>query len=420
MFHVKQYMSDYLLTINILTQVFNGKNLNEAFTLETATTGNEINISKIKDLSFGVLRNYYILKTILNALVKKPLEIQDIETVLLIGIYEIRYSKRAEHAIVNELVNLSLQLSNNDKLKGLVNAVLRNYLRDRDLLEQNLAHKSEYKYGFPIWLISHLKKEYPRRYIEIMQYSNLIPKLTLRVNLAKISVPDYLAILEQNSIEFSLIENVIVLTQSIKVAEIPMFSQGYVSIQDIHAQKLIEIIKPTNGAYILDACCAPGGKMCQILEQCTVEMLGLDIDPIRLYRVKQNLDRLELAAALVTGDATQSTWWDGEPLDIIIADVPCSASGTMKRNPDIKLHRQLSDINNFVLTQRRIVLNLWKMLKPGGQLVYITCSIFKQENHDNIEFLCQQLGQIKIIKELNLLPTEYADGFYYCILEKLK
>ena len=145
----------------------------------------------------------------------------------------------------------------------------------------------------------------------------------------------------------------------------------------------------------------------------------MDIDETRLAKVQQNIQRLGLSAKLITGDATSSHWWDNKPFDFIIADVPCTASGTLKRNPDIKLHRQQSDIDKFVKTQRKIVTNLWQTLKPGGKLIYITCSIFKEENHDNIEFFKQELNMIKVVRELNILPTEYADGFYYCVIEKI-
>ncbi len=198
----------------------------------------------------------------------------------------------------------------------------------------------------------------------------------------------------------------------------PLFKEGYVSVQDVSAQQLLDFIEIKDEFRILDACSAPGGKACQILENNNVDIIALDIDQKRLAKVKENIDRLELNANLICADATNLNWWDSKPFDMIIADVPCSASGTIKRNPDIKFHRKLKDIKNFVNLQQKIVVNLWNILKPGGKLVYITCSIFKEENELNIDFFKKKLKNIKVNKEINILPTESQDGFFYSILEK--
>lgn len=409
-------MNDYLIILEILSEVLKGKNLNESFA--DNITEDLTNISKIKDISYGVIRNYYLLKIIVQDLVKNKPYNEKILLLLYIGVYEVKFSKKPGYAITNDLVELSFQLTDDEKVKNFVNAVMRNYLRSSEIIEDGVKQKSEYKYNFPIWLLSKLKQEYPNKYLEMVTYSNLIPKLELRVNLNKITVTEYLKKLDEDRLAYILVDNKIVLTNSIKVEEIPLFSEGYVSIQDISAQKLLELARPNEGDYVLDACCAPGGKTCQILENCQVDLMGMDIDEMRLVKVQQNLDRLGLQAKLISGDATNLNWWDNNLFDFIIADVPCSATGTLKRNPDIKLHRQLSDIHKFVTTQRKIVSNLWQTLKPDGRLIYITCSIFKEENHDNVEFFRQQLHGVRVIKELNILPTEYADGFYYAILGK--
>ena len=219
-------------------------------------------------------------------------------------------------------------------------------------------------------------------------------------------------------IAFTLVDDKISLLKTTAVDELPLFAAGGVSVQDIHAQKLIDLIIFKEGDYVLDACSAPGGKLCQILENYNVEALALDIDQNRLNRVQQNLDRLKLTAKLILADASHANWWDGRKFDVIVADVPCSASGTLKRNPDIKIHRTPRDINNFVAQQRQIIKNLWQMLKPNGVMVYISCSIFKEENQDNIEYFKDTLPQIQISQELSLLPTQYADGFFYCVMKK--
>lgn len=416
---MKHIMNEYLIIIETLTNVLHGRNLSETFAININAVTQTMNISKIKDICYGLLRNYYIEKNIIDYLVPKKVSEEKIFIVLLIAIYEIEYTKKPEFAITNELVSLSYTLTKDAKLKNFVNAVIRSYIRNKEQIKQRLSKNQEYKYNFPSWLINKLKQTYPKSYLNIIANSNQKPKISLRVNLSKITFSDYIKQLHNNSIEFELINNKIVLTHSLSVDNIPLFNQGYVSIQDISAQKLIDLIQLKNGEYILDACCAPGGKTCQILENYQVELVGLDIDATRLAKVQQNLTRLSLSAKLIHANAENLAWWDGGQFDTIIADVPCSASGTLKRNPDIKLHRQLADIANFVATQRKIVLNLWQTLKSGGTLVYITCSIFKEENQNNIQFFMQELKEIKLIKELTIFPTDSADGFYYCILQKL-
>ena len=418
MFHMKQPMSEYFVILKILSSVLEGKNLGEVFAVITKES-TSINTSKVKDVCFGVMRNYNILQAIINQLVNNNSQDKITQIFLLIGIYEVKYTKKPEHAVVNELVNLVMIKTQDGNLKNFINAVLRNYLRNHESIKQAITHNLAFKHNCPNWLIAKLKKEYPNKYLDIIQYSNMVPKMSLRVNLNKITQNEYLSILKDNFIKFNLIDNKIVLELALKVEQIPFFKDGYVSIQDISAQKLLDLIVFKSGDYVLDACIAPGGKACHILENYQVKLLGLDISQPRLDKVAQNLNRLSLKADLLHANAMNLDWWDGRLFDIIIADVPCSASGTLKRNPDIKLHRKPSDLANFVLTQQKIVLNLWNTLKHGGKLVYITCSIFKEENHDNIEVFKKKLHYIKVLKELNILPTEYADGFYYCILEKV-
>lgn len=406
-------MNDYLTILEIITDVLGGRKLNESFTANISQTNN---ISKIKDVCYGLIRNYFIIKIIVANMVKTTPSDVKVLVILYIGIYELEFTKKPDYAIINDLVKLSYDLTGDEKLKGFVNAILRGFIRNKDTIIEAIRSKTESKYNFPFWMVGKLKSEYPRKYLEIMANLSSIPKLALRVNTQKISVSEYLKNL--NNKLYTLVDNKIVLNNSMKIEDIPLFKEGYVSIQDISAQKLIDIATPNDGDVVLDACAAPGGKSSQLLENCDITLTCIDIDSERLNKVRQNLDRLGLDATLVTADA--SNWRDNKIYDFIVADVPCSASGTIKRNPDIKLHRKLSDITKFVQTQRQIVKNLWSMLKPGGRLVYITCSIFKEENHDNSEYFMQTLSGIKKINELNILPTEFVDGFYYCVLGKDK
>ena len=406
-------MNDYLTVLDIITEVFNGRNLGESF---GSNISEQVNVGKIKDICYGVVRNYFMIKTIIADMAKTvPTDIR-VLAILYIGIYELEFTKKPAYAISNDLVELSYSLTDDEKIKGFVNAIFRGFIRNKDTIIEAIRSKTEYRYNFPIWMISKLKSEYPRKYLEIMSNSSSIPKLALRVNARKNSVNQYLDHLDSEL--YTLVDNKIVLNSSMKIDDIPLFKEGAVSIQDISAQKLLEIARPNDGDVVLDACAAPGGKTCQLLENCNINLTSIDIDSERLAKVGQNLDRLGLKAELMAADA--STWKSTTKYDFIVADVPCSASGTIKRNPDIKLHRKLSDIDKFVRTQRSIVHNLWGMLKPGGRLVYITCSIFREENHDNSEYFMQKLPGARKISELNILPTEYADGFYYSVLGKDK
>lgn len=411
-------MLEYQIIFQILTETISGQNLKNAFEKYT-TTADKLNIAKIKDISYGVCRYYFRINAILNKLCKnKPSS--DISIILTIGIYELEYSKKPAYAIVNELVNLTANLTHNNHLKNFVNAVMRNFLRNIDNIKLKLKSSLEYRYNFPNQLLNKIKDNYPQNWQQILSNADEQAKLCLRVNLRKISIEQYCEILNEANLSYTIYDNVVVLDHNNIIADIPYFNQGYVSIQDIHAQKLKEIVTISDNQYVLDACAAPGGKTCQILENYCVNLLSIDIDNRRIDKIRQNLNRLCLKATVKCADASLLDWWDGEEFDVIIADVPCSASGTIRRNPDIKLHYQTLDINNLCLKQRSIVLNLWQTLKLGGILVYITCSIMAEENQDNIKYLTANINNLQIIKEVNLPLTRLGDGFYYCVLKKIK
>ncbi|HLX54567.1 MAG TPA: 16S rRNA (cytosine(967)-C(5))-methyltransferase RsmB, partial [Aquella sp.] len=380
--------TDLNVVLKILSEVISGKNLNEVFN-QNINNAN-LNIGKIKDITYGVMRYYFILNSILNDLAKNEPQLE-IKILLLIALYEIKYTKKPAYAITNDIVDLSFKLTKNIKIKNFTNAIIRNFLRTQIELEKKLVSNLEYKYNFPQWIISKLRKDYPDNWENIIEYSNRKPKISLRINPNKTNIDDYIKYLDKENISYKLVDNIVVLDSTIAIEKIPFFKEGYVSIQDTNAQKLKDIIKFNPNQYILDACSAPGGKACQILENNKVNLLAIDIDKNRLDKVQQSLTRLNLNANTICADASKLDWWDNKQFDIIIADVPCSASGTLKRNPDIKLHRQLSDIKNFVITQRNIILNLWNTLKNDGHMVYITCSIFKEENQENISFFRQKL-----------------------------
>ena len=406
-------MQDYLIILQIIISVLDGKNLTEVF--NNATLNNDLKHYKIKDICYGIFSNYYRINYYLRQLVKVPPDEEQIDLVLKVAIYEILFTKKPDHAVTNDMVNLIFEITNVMEHKSFVNAVLRNFIRKKNELKFG---DLESKYDMPLWFINKLKQNYKHNYVSILQNCNLEPKLGLRINRQKITQAEYVKLLEQTQISYIIKRDKIVCEKIISVDKIPLFYDGSVSIQDIAAQELIDFYDIPSSSYVLDACSAPGGKACQILENKNVKLLALDIDKNRLNKVKDNLYRLQLDAQTKVGDASNLLWWDKQLFDVIIADVPCSATGTIKRNPDIKLHRTEFDIECFVITQRKIVLNLWQTLKYGGSLVYITCSILKEENQENIQFFINNLDGAVFLKELQILPTQYNDGFYYCLISK--
>jgi 16S rRNA (cytosine967-C5)-methyltransferase len=232
---------------------------------------------------------------------------------------------------------------------------------------------------------------------------------------------EYIEILKQNNIKYIINEdNKICLEKALDIKDVPLFTDGVSSIQDVAAQYVVNILNQNNiiPKKVFDACAAPGGKTCQILENYNCTLTAMDISSDRLEKIKQNLQRLDLKAKTMVGDAFNLDWWDKNKFDLIVADVPCSASGTIKRNPDIKINRTYDDVIKFTESQRKIVLSLWNCLEDNGYLLYITCSIFRDENQDNIAWLKNNIKGFKLIDELQIIPTEYSDSLYYALVQK--
>jgi 16S rRNA (cytosine967-C5)-methyltransferase len=255
--------------------------------------------------------------------------------------------------------------------------------------------------------------------------------MTLRVNTKKISVEEYLQLLERQDIEASHVGGqAVVLTKPVAVEKIPGFSDGVVSVQDYGAQLAAQLLDAEAGMCVLDACCAPGGKTGHILELADVQLTAMDSDAVRLQRVQENLSRLQLSADLVVADAAAADWYDGKPFDRILADVPCTASGIVRRHVDIKWLRREADVASFAAQQAKILPNLWKLLAKGGKLLYVTCSVFNEENQKQVDkFLLQHLDAKQLplsvdsftdLTQLNgqLIPSRSHDGFFYALLQK--
>lgn len=382
----------------------------------------------IQDLSYGVLRFYGQLDALLDLLLKKSLKDIRLRYLLLVSLYQLQYSKAPPHAIVNHAVSAARLLKSGKGAQGLVNAVLRNYLRRQEVLLKQVMKNEVARYSHPQWWIDKLRMQYPRNYQTILNANNQRPSMTLRVNQQKIGVDEYLRLLEESGLGKQLIWNgAIKLTKPVNVERLPGFAAGLVTVQDAGAQLAAQFLDVHDGMRVLDACAAPGGKSTHLLETANMALTVLDNDSERLARLKQNLDRANVKAMrLICGDAAQpAQWWDGKPFDRILADVPCSASGVVCRHPDIKWLRRESDLLQFSKNQQKILNALWSILNKGGKLLYATCSIFAEENSMQVEaFLSQHSDAHQLtltqaeMTEGQLLPDSQHNGFFYALLQK--
>ena len=383
------------------------------------------------ELVLGTLRQWYALKSITLPLLVKPLNNETVETCLYVGLYQVLCTRVPSHAAISETVTAAKQLGY-EALSGVVNAILRRVSRETSEFQTALAQA----HGLPSWLYKRLKKDWPEQLEQLTNTLKQTAPLTLRVNTRQISRDDYLEILHEQEIaaEACTVSAVgIVMLQNVHIPDLPGFDEGVFSIQDEHAQLCATLLPNLDGKVVVDACAAPGGKTAHLLEKFQPKkLIALDQDAKRLLRVSENLERLQLnqeaQVEILAADAT--TWNASEAVDCIVLDAPCSAIGVLRRHPDIRLLRQSSDIQQTVALQQQILQQMWQQLKVGGTLLYITCSVLKAENEQQMQqFFAehQNAKEVKIdanwgITQLygrQLLPKEgRGDGFYYCRIEK--
>lgn len=411
----------------IISQVINGRNLNQVLSelLKSHPEYTAQQKGAVQDLSYGTLRFYGFLSKILDSLLNKPVQDIQIRYLLLVALYQLQYSKAPRHTVVDFAVNTVRK--KNPAASGLVNAVLRNFLRNKNELIQQAECSEEGKYSYPLWWIDALKKQYGNQAENILLAGNLHPPMTLRINRRMTTLSDYLNLLLLNGIQYQLVEpDAVLLKHPLPVEKIPSFLDGMVSVQDAGAQYAANLLDVKNGMHVLDACAAPGGKSAHLLELAEIDLVALDIDGERLQRVAENMKRLHLEAMLQKGDAAQpSEWWDGIKFQRILADVPCSATGVVRRHPDIKWLRRATDIAGFAKQQLQILNALWPLLEADGKLLYATCSIFEAENQAVIKkFLINNPDATQLpiqasdLKDGQLIPNESHDGFFYALLHK--
>ena len=437
-FKNKKKLSTRAAAAEVIAKVLRGQSLS-ALLPEYSGKVDEKDRPLLKELCFGSLRWYPQIAIILKGLIEKPLREKDLEIQGLVasGIYQLMHMRIAEHAIINETVSAVGNL-NRPWAKGLVNAVLRNFQRQQQDILDKEGENPVFQTAHPKWLLKKINDAWPSEIAsQIIKANNQRAPMTLRVNDLHTSREDYLSTLEDAGIVASATDysaQGVLLETPRDVTELPGFSDGDISVQDEAAQLAAHLLLLGSGQRVLDACCAPGGKTCHILESQPdlTSLLAIDLEPRRLVRVTENLERLGLEAELKAANANNlDSWWDGNAFDRILLDAPCSATGVIRRHPDIKILRKPADIDKLAALQTQILVSLWQTLKPGGILVYATCSVLPAENDQIIRgfITSQDDAQLMPIDAIwgiatdhgrQLFPLENGnDGFYYSRLKKL-
>jgi 16S rRNA (cytosine967-C5)-methyltransferase len=431
-------MNPRAVAARILDQVcFQGRSLSQALSqsLDNLPDKTKNQRPLIQEICYGVLRDYPRLSLITEGLLKKPFKAKDgdLQSLLLVGLYQLISMRVPDHAAVSETVAAIKDLKK-PWARGLANAVLRNFLREKDQRIEQAEQTEEGRWAHPQWLIENIRTAWPDHWQDMLTANNQRPPMTLRVNHSQNTTEDYLAELAAADIPAQaskIVASAVQLTQPLDVTDLPGFSEGRLSVQDTAAQLAAELLRLEPGQQVLDVCAAPGGKTGHILETANVNLTAVDVDAGRLEKVEQNLQRLGQTARLLVGDATKpDTWWDGQTYDRILLDAPCSATGVIRRHPDIKILRHATDIPSLAELQAEILNAVWLLLKPGGMLLYATCSVLPSENSEQIAAFiekCPDATSVTIDADWGhlsgagrqILPGENGmDGFYYACLKK--
>lgn len=397
--------------------------------------------SLLRLLCYGALRYHWRLRSWVDELLDRPLKSRDsvVSALLAIGLYQLSKTRIPDHAVVSQTVEAARFLRR-PKLAPLVNAILRRALRDR--IFEHAPSKENAVHDHPQWILDALKTDWPDDWQDIAAANNARAPMWLRVNPAHDSAADYLRRLRAEGVDGELLAAA---PQAVRLAEpqsvdtLPGFADGWVSVQDAAAQLAAPWLLDGVSGRVLDACAAPGGKSGHLLELAggRIDLTGIDIDATRLGGISANLDRLGLDATLIAADASKpKEWWDGTPFDAILLDAPCSASGVIRRHPDIKLLRRSTDIGELARLQLAMLDALWPLLKPGGRMLYVTCSVFAAENDEVVARFLEKTDDAReneVLQNNNIhdlmrdkacgcqiLPgTKGLDGFYYAGLVKV-
>lgn len=393
----------------------------------------------IQEMTYGALRWHFQLLPLVRSFIQKPFQDKDadVEALLVVGFYQLLHMRVAAHAAVKETVE-AISVLKKDWAKPMLNAVLRRLTREDAAIRARITADEILELAHPAWMLAQLKQDWPNDWRAMAQANNARAPLVLRVHAGKTTRAAYIQELTQAGIAAQPVEHIdsaVVLETPVAVETLPGFSSGVVSVQDTAAQLAALLLDAQPGERVLDACAAPGGKAAHILERTSrVDLTALDIDARRLQRITENFERLGLTGTVTQGDAARpADWWDGRPFDRILLDAPCSATGVIRRHPDIRLHRQPPDIEQLAASQMRLLKALWPLLSASGKLLYVTCSIFPKENQQVLmRFLAHQ-PDARVVTLAHpalamarrdetgfqiLTGTRDMDGFYYACIEK--
>lgn len=412
-----------------VSQVLNGLALPQAIhTIVTASNVSPANRGAIQDLSYRTMRQVGRVDALISTMTSKAPEPALLYSLLccslaLIVEEDSSLHPYSEFTVVDQAVNAAAGHPDIAHAKNMINALLRRFLRERKILLGTVMMLPAARWNYPQWWVDSCKSAYPNDWQAILLAGNLSPPLTLRINQRKIAISDYLTLLTENGMQATAIGPFAVrLEKALPVQHIPGFSEGLVSVQDAAAQLAAPLLDLRDGMRVLDACAAPGGKTGHLLETAHIELLALDSDSKRLAKVAENCDRLNLTAQLINGDATKQDWWDGQQFDRIIADVPCTASGIIRRHPDIRWLRRKADSAQLATLSAKILDNLWMMTKPGGKLLLVTCSIWPQESEAQAAAFAHRHQAKRLPAPGQLLPSATStldhDGLFYALFQK--
>jgi len=376
------------------------------------------------DLCYGTLRRYGRSPALVRALSRKGEPAPLVQALLWCALYALDSGRYTSYTAVDQAVR-ACALIEQWPARGYVNAVLRGYLRSREALEERIAADEEARYQHPRWWIEAVKRDHSGEWTGILQAGNTHPPMCLRVNRRRIRLSEYADRLDAEGLPARhLGGQALLLDRPVPVERLPGFAEGLVSVQDAGAQRCAPLLTPESGQRVLDACAAPGGKCAHVLEVADVDMTALDADPVRAASISPALSRLGLSAHVRNADCVAlEQWWDGRGFDRVLADVPCSGSGVARRHPDIKWLRREDDLRGFSQRQAAILEALWRVLQPGGKLLYVTCSVFSEENDAVLDAFCARNPQARRCPlpsgaAAYLLPSAENDGFFYGLLEK--
>ncbi|MEY3617211.1 MAG: Sun protein [Pseudomonadota bacterium] len=420
-----------LIAADCVSEVIKGHNLNQVFERRFEHHQNITPQQKSVAifLAYGAIRFLGENQFFIQQLINKKIANKKIEALLCVALFQLNHDQSTDFTVVNEAVEAA-KLINKSWAGSFVNGVLRNFIRQKENLQTELKNNEEAFYSYPVWWINLIKQNYPKDWESILLNGNKHPPLTLRINERKTNLKQYEEKLKSEGISYRVLGNAALeLAQPTPVEKIPGFMDGEVSIQDFGAQLAAKLLDLQDGQICLDACSAPGGKTGHMLEIADIELVSIDQQKDRLYKVKENLERLHLHAYLKCADLTAvNTWWNEKLFDRILLDAPCSASGVVRRHVDIKWLRRPRDIEMFAKQQEAMLEAMWQLLKKGGKLLYATCSIFHDENQKVINHFIKEHADAKEVKwsvdseyskyENQLIPSENHDGFFYALLEK--